>query len=143
MSRRLLGIAAIVLIVGLWVTERYEYGKRIEAERKAAPAKAVDNGPRRYVLYAAQRREVEGAVAAVLKDPESARFSPIQAFFDGKVATRVCGTVNAKNSFGGYVGARPFFGVITGNTFQLWEIAKSDRQSAEVLNTCAKYGIIP
>lgn len=44
------------------------------------------------------------AVLAALKDPESASFGRMSA---GKPGT-VCGTVNARNGFGGYSGNRAF-----------------------------------
>lgn len=47
----------------------------------------------------------KAAVTERLKDPESARFTGLQMSADGKV---VCGKVNAKNSYGGYVGPQPF-----------------------------------
>jgi hypothetical protein len=39
-----------------------------------------------------------------LKDPESARFKEVQNFPNGNA----CGLINAKNSFGGYVGFKPW-----------------------------------
>jgi hypothetical protein len=45
-------------------------------------------------------------VAGQLKDPESARFKNLKAREDGMY---LCGEVNAKNSFGGYVGFRRFY----------------------------------
>jgi hypothetical protein len=48
-------------------------------------------------------RQVEQAVRSTLKDPDSAQFSDIWR----KDGTS-CGTVNAKNAMGGYVGATPF-----------------------------------
>jgi len=47
------------------------------------------------------------AVRSLLKDPNSAEFSDmsIEGFRTGRL---VCGVVNAKNSFGGYVGRKPF-----------------------------------
>jgi hypothetical protein len=44
------------------------------------------------------------AVLSVLKDPDSARFADLHP---GK-SDAVCGTVNARNGFGGYTGARAF-----------------------------------
>jgi hypothetical protein len=91
---------------------------------------------------AGEKAEGEAALKAkvleVLKDPESARFKNVQVAADGQV---LCGEVNAKNAFGGYVGFKPFVadaeGVVispardkytaaTGRggdfiTFQLWE----------------------
>lgn len=56
--------------------------------------------------------DVRHAVRETLKDPDSARFGPIAMH---KVAVPNkgdldvgCGTVNAKNSFGGYVGDKRF-----------------------------------
>ncbi|MDZ5458019.1 hypothetical protein, partial [Azohydromonas lata] len=47
---------------------------------------------------------VEEAIKDILKDPESARFYEVRRFPNGNA----CGFVNAKNSFGGYVGKQPF-----------------------------------
>lgn len=49
----------------------------------------------------------KGSVASGLKDPNSAQFNGVRlvSYAGGKV---ICGTVNAKNSFGGYVGFTPF-----------------------------------
>lgn len=46
-----------------------------------------------------------------LKDPESARFSSVYTTkrTAGDPSVNVCGYVNAKNSYGGYVGAVRFF----------------------------------
>lgn len=47
------------------------------------------------------------AVADSLKDPESARFRNVKVkpYLEGHI---VCGEVNGKNSYGAYVGFRPF-----------------------------------
>ncbi|WP_454917307.1 hypothetical protein [Xanthobacter sediminis] len=44
-------------------------------------------------------------VSERLKDPESARFADLSLSPDGKI---VCGKVNAKNAFSGYVGPQRF-----------------------------------
>lgn len=49
--------------------------------------------------------DAQRIVRAALKDPDSAKFSNVRV----KEGTAfVCGQVNAKNSFGGYVGPIPF-----------------------------------
>lgn len=54
--------------------------------------------------------EAQEAVRAELKDPESARFGETAATIVLPSIGAVCfGTVNAKNSFGGYVGEQKFF----------------------------------
>ena len=49
-------------------------------------------------------QQARAAVLAALKDPDSARFGTLHS---GK-SDAVCGTVNARNSFGGYPGMRAF-----------------------------------
>lgn len=51
----------------------------------------------------------KAAVARSLKDPESARFADLRIGRTANGEPVVCGTVNAKNSYGGYTGAAPFF----------------------------------
>lgn len=50
----------------------------------------------------------EGVVREGLKDPDSAKFN---SFYhsSGDSDGYVCGHVNAKNSYGGYTGNKPFF----------------------------------
>jgi hypothetical protein len=48
------------------------------------------------------------AVAQTRKDPEAAQFRNV-AIRDGGKTRIVCGEVNGKNSYGGYVGFRKFF----------------------------------
>lgn len=54
----------------------------------------------------------KSAVAAKLKDPESARFTETvrktTPNLRGEPTDVVCGKINAKNSYGGYTGAKPF-----------------------------------
>lgn len=49
--------------------------------------------------------DVKAAVRDKLRDPESAQFSSVKL-----VAGLVCGEVNSKNGFGGYVGKQHFWG---------------------------------
>lgn len=53
--------------------------------------------------------QVKQGVASGLKDPESARFSPLMVAVRSGNTVHVCGYVNAKNSYGGYVGEKPFY----------------------------------
>lgn len=50
-----------------------------------------------------------------MKDPGSAEFRNVKVYPKGgaKTMTTVCGEVNAKNSYGGYVGFRPFVASIS------------------------------
>lgn len=50
----------------------------------------------------------KSAIAMKMKDPESVRFADVVAA-DGTKSPIVCGWLNAKNSYGGYVGYKPFY----------------------------------
>lgn len=50
--------------------------------------------------------KAELAIEAKLKDPQSAQFESFVSRLSGEPV--VCGTVNAKNGFGGYAGKQPF-----------------------------------
>jgi hypothetical protein len=57
--------------------------------------------------------EIKALFDAMLKDPYSAVYTfqrPVRSWFfdETQMNWAVCGTLNAKNTFGGYVGARPF-----------------------------------
>lgn len=66
-----------------------------------------------FTLPPAAIEAIKSGTAAALKDPESARFGEFRAVEDGaKGVVTVCGTVNAKNSFGGYTGMQPFIGAL-------------------------------
>lgn len=64
-------------------------------------------------LSSANPRQValaKSAVQNIMKDPESTRFrNGYQAYQFSNGDTVICGSVNAKNSYGGYVGYKPFY----------------------------------
>jgi hypothetical protein len=57
---------------------------------------------------------VKNAIRRNLKDPESAQFTDVRIYQGGNV---VCGSVNAKNAYGGYVGARDFVYIDARSTY--------------------------
>lgn len=95
-------------------------------------------------LTSAQIAMVQAGVRSSLKDPASARFDRVQLWKAGqKDATHiaVCGYVNAKNSFGGYTGDKPFVGVMDGRIFVVAGMGGSDLDSLSVLAVCRKDGL--
>lgn len=53
--------------------------------------------------------EAKAAISEDFKDPSSAQFRNIWIAYEPEIdASTVCGEVNAKNSFGAYVGFAPF-----------------------------------
>ena len=92
-----------------------------------------------------QQQAVRVGVANGMKDPESARFG------DRMVAAKqpnglitVCGYVNGKNSFGGYVGMSPFVGMLAdlpSGPFKLMDIGSSARDREFVIKLCREHGV--
>lgn len=90
------------------------------------------------------------AFAKTLKDPDSAKFewTKVPKNWSGKTAIDYCATLNAKNSFGGYVGFQPYIGLITiaggkitGGT--VTGLASNAGEQQLVSEMCAKKGLDP
>lgn len=52
---------------------------------------------------------LQRAVADEMRDPESARFRSVTVIVDANGADALCGQINAKNAYGGYVGFEWFY----------------------------------
>ncbi len=82
-----------------------------------------------------------------MKDPESARFDSVRVFrFNafGKVIDMTCGNINGKNSYGGYVGSKPFWvyeGVFTQTSNHYYPGAKSTHLMGDIQNACLSSGV--
>lgn len=74
-------------------------------------------------LTRSQVANVESVVSSTLRDPGSAQFRNIRLVTanrkDGGAEQWVCGEVNGKNGFGGYVGFQPFVGDLTASGFKM------------------------
>lgn len=68
----------------------------------AADAEQIVSGNREGFLRAAKR-----SITRSFKDPDSALFRDL--YISNKATPTLCGEVNAKNSYGGYVGYKRFF----------------------------------
>jgi hypothetical protein len=55
---------------------------------------------------------IQAGVRRALKDPDSARFGQMLAGNNSKNEISVCLMVNAKNSYGGYTGEKPYLGLL-------------------------------
>ncbi len=121
-------------------------------ERSAARDKLLDDIKQGRVpvrsLKDSEKQVIEAVVKDKLKDPDSAKFDwpPLV----GKEPSAYCGLVNAKNSFGGYSGKRPYIvvpiirnGII--RTAVLIGMATVDANSSEnqaIMTTCSYDGYI-
>jgi hypothetical protein len=100
---------------------------------KVLPPVALDNR---------QRAAIEDAVRGRLKDPQSAIFGHMNAGRSASGLVFVCGWVNARNSFGGYVGSAPFMVAISGETGGVAVIGIDDASGrGGVEMTCLSEGI--
>lgn len=98
--------------------------------------------PTPVVLTAQQIEWVKEGVREELKDPDSAKFEGIVAMKDVKDGgITVCGFVNARNSFGGYVGKKPFFGGFGTKGFVAIRIGGDKTSTLVAYNLCNEYGI--
>jgi len=60
-------------------------------------------------LTASEVKFVQSVVAEQSREPEAVRFRNLYSFVTSAGDTIVCGEVNAKNAYGGYVGYRPMW----------------------------------
>ena len=103
----------------------------------AGPALAgkADRLAPRALLTEDERGIVEEFVKRLLLDPELARFGSLVARRLENF-TVICGEVNAKNRFGGYIGKMPFIGEIKDRNFEIGLIASKDDEILNVLLLC-------
>lgn len=87
--------------------ERQETAQWIEAEKQQAEAQKAQRQEAEEKAAAEKMQEFQDQVRSILKDGESAQFRNLR-FNAGQWGEVLCGEVNAKNSFGGYIGFVPF-----------------------------------
>lgn len=114
----------------------------------AGKAQAQDAGQAPVRLTQKQIEVVKSGVRMKLKDPESARFDrSFVSAKDEKGLVTVCGYVNSKNSYGGYVGDTPFGGMMMKNNkgkevFVAYGIDSSPSGQYATKTICAKDGAV-
>lgn len=74
-------------------------------------------------VTAADRSAINIAVVDRLKDPATAQLRGVQAFSLSNGDRAICGEVNGRNSFGGYVGFQPFYIRTRGGQIVTFEVA--------------------
>ena len=108
------------------------------------------SGLRPFELGAIERQAVEDGVRVSLKDPGSAQFQRMIGATDASGRITVCGLVNAKNSYGGYNGASPFYGLLivtpTSNgksvaTFAVAGLSSESTMRQIIANECRRFGL--
>jgi hypothetical protein len=112
-----------------------------QSSRPADPLAGVAPGSP-YKLSSEQIAKIKSVISEGLKDPESAKFpDPFVATKEGNNIT-VCGYVNAKNSYGGYVGKKPFYvlGFASSGLFVPMSVGGDDLSQSAALEMCKRSG---
>ncbi|WP_025659768.1 hypothetical protein [Rhizobium sp. IBUN] len=121
-------------------------GMRQEASAERTPPQAPSASAGKYRLSGTEQLAVQTGVRRALKDPVSAIFGGMAAARDKEGFVYVCGSVNAKNSFGGYIGHQPYFGMLVGNGprvgFAVAGLGGVKTESEAILKVCRDRGII-
>jgi hypothetical protein len=90
----------------------------------------------RVSLTPDQVRLVESGVQRILDDPGAARFGEIYAGQQPDGTLYVCGSVDARNSSGGYTGDQPFYGTLDQRAFTPTTIGGDEVQSRAIEAYC-------
>jgi hypothetical protein len=98
--------------------------------------------PRNY------KASIMSYMGAILKDPESARYgfygAPVKGYMGAsrKFGWIACATINARNSFGGYVGARKYIFLIRDDAVVEYDNidGKSYSYDKDINDRCARLG---
>ena len=91
-------------------------------------------------ISATEKKAIQEAIRASLKDPESAKFGAMNTgkFSDGNLS--VCGWVTGKNSYGGYTGMSPFVGKYFVKSKQIDIAIGSGRDAEFIPGMCLDFG---
>lgn len=92
----------------------------------------------RVSLSQAQYQLIYSGVQRVLSDPNSARFSDINAGRKPDGTLYVCGSVDTRSVSGNYTGNQPFFGTLDGRGFTPTTIGGSPEQQHSIRAYCAQ-----
>lgn len=87
--------------------------------------------------------QVKDAVREQLRDPSSAEFGEIKSVTEASGQHVACGTVNARNGYGGYAGRMPFVARSTSDGRFFVMIGDSDMTAQTARRVCSELGISP
>jgi hypothetical protein len=131
-------LALPLLAVACAPAPRYSYSPSTYTPPPPPPEPGVP-----ITLTAQDQQAIKAGVAKGMKDPESARFGEMAAARKSDGTITVCGYVNGKNSYGGYVGMSPFIGIYAreAKAFGLVDIGSSSTDRTVVGKMCRDAGI--
>ena len=150
--RSYVAVAALLLAPCIGLAQTYEQWERDAAAKgHFAPfnnyrdwRNATDNKLVSDVLGgtapADHRARIDEALADLLLDPDSRRV----AFAPSPIGGLVCGTVNAKNRMGGYVGPQPFYAAFDATGRLTLKVVSDDQlREFKLHSAAAQDGFVP
>jgi hypothetical protein len=112
----------VLLLIGVWFLQACSMGPteadfaaarqrdaQIRAQEMQATRAHLQAKIRATSLPANYQQVIDAYFVTTLKDPDSRRI----VYGSNPYGSLVCGTVNARNSFGGYTGQQPFYAYFT------------------------------
>jgi hypothetical protein len=125
--------------LAVWERANAEATARFMAQPVSAPP-PVSAAPHTVTVSAQKMAVYQTAVADTLRDPESARFRGVRVLREADGRDALCGELNAKNAYGGYVGYEPFYAslVTVGNNAVavLWSLPRVGLEA--ILEKCGR-----
>jgi hypothetical protein len=120
-------LAGLIVCAALTYSGGGNSGETIQAKQmtEAEKTEAAENEWKQLLISAAKKD-----VANALRDPESAIFGAV--VHSKKRGEAICGTVNAKNAFGGYTGMQPFVITLPGGSALINDAAAWNRHCSGV-----------
>lgn len=112
---RLFAVASLVLLSACGARQTYQptYSTYSPSASSAPVAKADVPSVKPTTLTARQQATrlpvYRQAVADTMRDPSSTQFRGLKLYQNAKGEDVLCGSVNGKNAYGGYVGFDPFY----------------------------------
>lgn len=124
--------------------------KHAQQQEAAKPPKQVSTQPQsppagQYRLSEAEQLAIQTGIRTHLKDPTTPLFGGMEAARGDNGFIYVCGMVNAKNSYGGYTGDQPYFGMLIGDApraaFAVVGFGGTLTESRAILSACKEHGV--
>jgi hypothetical protein len=135
------GRSSIAMLQSLWWGPQPQvltWEQAFPTRKIFAQLNVIDNS--RDIFSFDEQEALFRALSGILRDPSSAQVRKLKRTNDSKYG--ICGEVNSKNGFGGYVGFAPFAGVLTSAVarIQIFDQEVVDKMPEATAAALAKFG---
>ena len=110
--------------------------QQAQSETETIRAARAQHSVTALPLTAAEQAAATDAIKRQLRDPDSAEFRNFAAYHDVRSGDVICGEVNAKNAYGGYIGYSAF--ILKSDPSGQWSVEFDDENDLAhlVARTC-------